>query len=372
MKIFVACLPGLEPLLAGERLAKLGIRSSQVAGGVEFEGRLKDVYRANFHLGLASSVRVRLGRLRARHFSELVKKGSRLPFAEWLPEGAAVRISARSKRSKLYHSKGIEERVLAAGGKTVAGVTVTDDPTAPEIHVRLLEDECTISVDTSGEPLHRRGYRKALAKAPLREDIARARVMVSEWDQRSPLVDPLMGSGTVVIEAALMALGRAPGSLRDFAFTRLQNHDEALFASIRDRARAAEANGLEFKLFGSDRDRGAVEASTGNAERAGVTEHVQFDCAPLSGAPGLSALTDFGTGAIVTNPPYGKRIGNPKKLLPLYQTLGKAHQLVPDGVRFAMVSSDRRLALASGMSLTTKVFLDHGGTKVRLMRARFE
>ncbi|RPJ45205.1 MAG: hypothetical protein EHM21_09560, partial [Chloroflexi bacterium] len=249
-RCFAVTAPGLEPLAAKE-LRNIGISlegqkpvtglhlaekrttggaaaESDRSGGVSFTGSLEDIYRANLHLRTASRVLVRLGDFYAAGFPELRKKAGRLAWERFLAPGQPVSLHVTCHKSKLYHSGAVAERVLAAIadrlGKPAPAVKAS--PTGEEgegtavqmIVVRLIHDHCTISVDSSGELLHRRGYRQATAKAPLRETLAAAMLLASGWDGASPLVDPFCGSGTIAIEAAMLALGIPPGWRRSFAF----------------------------------------------------------------------------------------------------------------------------------------------------------
>ncbi|MFW6067064.1 MAG: THUMP domain-containing class I SAM-dependent RNA methyltransferase [Myxococcota bacterium] len=373
MRLFVACAPGLEPLLADEvRALELGV-AREVPGGVELEGDLGVLWRANLELGLASHVLLRVGTLGAKHLGELAKKAARVDWATWLSPGTPVRVHATSRASKLYHTGAIAQRVGRAL-REQAGAELTEkggaDAPAPPlvVHARLERDVCTLSIDTSGEPLHRRGYRLATAKAPLREDLARALLIASGWDRASPLVDPMMGAGTIVIEAALLARRLPPGHLRPrFGFMGLRSHDEAAFERFRTQAVARALPRLDFPIHGRDRDAGAVAAARDNAERAGVRADLDLRRAPLG--PRLWPFDDPppDRGAVVANPPHGRRVGDRKTLGTLHQRLGRLVADLPPGWAFALLSSNRRLALRTGLALRTALVTDQGGTKVRML-----
>jgi putative N6-adenine-specific DNA methylase len=353
LRIFCACAPGIEPLLADEVRA-LGAEPSELAGGVELDGDLATVYRANLELGLALRVTVRLGSFRARRWSELIDGAAALPWADWLPAGARPPIKATASKSRLYHTGGIAQRILTAIGEP------TGEPSGPAVQVRLVRDQCVISLDTTGELLPRRGYRLATGKAPLRADLARALVIASGWDRRSPLADPFCGAGTILIEAGLLAAGAAPGRHRSFAFEAAPCFDRALWDRLCADADGRAAPDAVPPLLGSDRDAGAVDAATANAARAGVP--VSLACAPLSAAP---VFTDPpAAGVVACNPPYGHRVRGGRDLRPLYQRLGALCREL--GWPVAMVVADRRLAEATGLALRTALMTDHGGRKVYL------
>jgi putative N6-adenine-specific DNA methylase len=369
LRLFAACAPGLEPLLGDEvRLLGLG-EPEQQAGGVSFEGDFHAVLRANLGLGLASRVLVRLAQFRAVHLAELAKKAGRLPWRQWIAEGTPVAVHATSRRSRLYHTGAIAERVgRAAGAGAVAQEGEAIDADAPvTIHVRFERDTCTVSVDTSGAPLHRRGYRLATAKAPLREDLARALVVASGWDRDSPLLDPMMGSGTIVVEAALLARNLPPGYLRErFAFMSMVPFDAAAWQRVREGAMDRAWPSLPFPIYGRDRNPGALRAATGNAERAGVLSDLDLGRATLGAFPWEPEQMPP-RGALVTNPPHGRRIGGGKSLTPLYRRLGQVVNGLPADWRVAILASDRRLALRTGLPLSTALLTEQGGTKVRVL-----
>lgn len=352
MNLFATCLPGLEDVLAEELKEKrIGTNYATIPGGVEFEGELVDMGRANRELGVAQNIRIRIASFGATKLPQLANKSKTVPFEEWLVRDQPLRVRVTSRKSRLYHTGAVKERILRGVHERLGGEVEEGD--GQQILVRVSDNQVTVSFDTSGAPLHRRGYRLASAKAPLREDLACALLRVSGWDRRSRLVDPMMGSGTIPIEAAMLAAGMAPGANRHFAF-----EGAPLCASLELPVVIAEGSA---PIFGSDRDSGALEAATTNAERAGVTSQLTLNEAPLSAAPGL----DADTGWIVTNPPYGQRMG--KKLQPLFQRLGSVLRDRSDW-KFACVFPDGDLPRRMGVNLKSALMSDHGGTKVRFFR----
>ena len=247
---YVICHPGLEPVTGAEmRALGLDVGDSAV-GGVSFRGGMDDVMRANLHLRTAGRVLVRLGAFRATAFWELEKRARSLPWGDFLGRESAVRVRATCRKSRLYHSDGVAERIAdaasrGAGARLASGKAGSEDEDAdPDdaqlVVARIVHDRCTVSLDTSGALLHRRGYRQALARAPLRETMAAALLLASGWDARSPLLDPMCGSGTIPIEGALMARRIAPGARRDFAFLRWPGVDRARWEAMLAEARAGE------------------------------------------------------------------------------------------------------------------------------------
>jgi putative N6-adenine-specific DNA methylase len=385
---FAVAAPGLEELVALE-LRQLGLqpgadptrRPGEPAGGVAFPGELEDLYRANLHLRTASRVLVRLGDFYAAAFSELRKKASRLEWERFLKPGQPVAVHATCHKSKLYHSDAVAERVAGAIGDRLGKPSPQVKPASEEggspaaeeadlppqlVIVRLVNDHCTISLDSSGALLHRRGYRLATAKAPLRETLAAAMLLASGWETASPLLDPFCGSGTIAIEAALLARGLPPGVNRKFAFMSWPGYNFHRWMSLVDRLRPRPASDLP-PIQASDRDAGAVELAKENARRAGVLETIEFTCRAVS-----AVEPPPGPGWVVTNPPYGLRVSEGKDLRNLYAQFGNVLRRACPGWQVAILSSDLALLRQTGLKLDTSFGMLNGGVSVRLGRGRVE
>ena len=375
MDLFAATAPGLESIALGE-LKRLGIKGKAEAGGVSYRGDIETMYATNLWLRTAGRIIVRLARFHASTFHELERRARNVGWAPFVPSEGTIRVRVTCRKSRLYHSDAVAERVLAAISKAApgarfAGVSATGDDSDVEddgremeqlFIVRIVDDECEISADTSGELLHRRGYRQEIAKAPLRETLAVAMVLASGWKSTQPLIDPMCGSGTIPIEAALLARGIAPGLRRRFAFMDWPTFEPRRWQEnlVRAEALMVEKPGLE--IIGSDRDTGAVEASRSNAERAGVARDIQFSGRPLSNSIGI--LDDFGhPGWILTNPPYGVRLGDTAGLVNLYGKLGSALKSA-DGWRLGILTSDTTLARQTGLPLRARFSTRNGGIPV--------
>jgi putative N6-adenine-specific DNA methylase len=228
--------------------------------------------------------------------------------------------------------------------------------------VRIVNDECEISADSSGALLHKRGYRREIAKAPLRETIAAAMVLASGWKGDEPLLDPMCGSGTIPIEAAMIARKIAPGLRRDFQFMDWPGFDAERWNRILETARAAVTD-FSAEILGSDRDAGAVQAAARNAERAGVSENVRFSQEALSGS--IAAIDDSGreSGWILTNPPYGVRVGETADLRNLYAKLGSELKTKPRW-RLGILTSDSALVRQTRLPLRPRFGTSNGGIPV--------
>ena len=377
-KVFASTGPGLESIAAGE-LKALGIRGRQEVGGVAFDADPQRLYEANLWLRTATRVLVRLGSFHASTFYELERRAKKLPWAEFLPPSGQVRVRVTCRKSKLYHSDAVGERVLSAiigsASRVIEGNTdASETLDAPDYEtesagksgqlfvVRIVNDECEISADSSGELLHRRGYRQEIAKAPLRETIAAAMVLASGWKRDEPLLDPMCGSGTIPIEAAMIARKIAPGLRHSFQFMSWPGFDGKRWNRILESAQAAVTD-FSGEILGSDRDAGAVQAATRNAERAGVSDNVRFSLEAVSGS--IAAIGDSARepGWVLTNPPYGVRVGDTDDLRDLYAKLGSALKSRP-GWRLGILTSDSALVRQTKVSLRPRFSTSNGGIPV--------
>jgi putative N6-adenine-specific DNA methylase len=377
---FAIVAPGLEALaLAEARALGLPAELEPGGGGIGWQGDLRSVLLANGGLRIASRVVVRLARFEARSFAELERHGRQVPWSRIVAPGGAARFRVTCKKSRLYHSDAVAQRLAdaltrAVPGARVEGASRSDDDDAPEATdedaqlfvVRLLRDQCTVSADTSGALLHRRGYRQATAKAPLRETIAAALIAASGWDGAAPLVDPLCGSGTIPIEAALRAMGIPPGRNRPFAAERwpgvsrtVGERVRAELAEAAARVRSAEPS----IIAGSDRDEGAVAAARANAERAGVAAEISFAVRSLSDA----AFPAGERGWVVTNPPYGVRVGEASRVRDLWAQLGNVLRARAAGWRVALLSPEPALERQLRIPLRVVAQTSNGGIPVRLV-----
>jgi putative N6-adenine-specific DNA methylase len=355
-------------------LSALGLRAEVSPGGASFSGGRAELYRTNLHLRTASRVLVRLGGFFAATFSELRTKASRLPWEAYLRPGQPVVIHATSHKSKLYHSDAVAERIAGAiADRLGQPAVVQKGPAEPEtagpqlVIVRLVRDQCLISLDASGALLHQRGYRLATAKAPLRETLAAAMLLAADWDPHAPLVDPFCGAGTIAIEAALLRQNMAPGRARRFAFMDWPDFDGQLWQNLLEEAQAAVVPAPPAIIQASDRDAGAIEAAKANAARAGVAEVIQFSERVVSDLEAPS-----GPGWVVTNPPYGRRLEQTRDLRNLYARFGQVLRQRCPGWHLAMLSSDVRLEHALGLELDAarRLPLLNGGVNVTLIQAR--
>ena len=326
---FAITAPGIAPVTAAE-LAALGIpHEPPTPDGVAFAADFRTIALVNLWLRTASRVIVRLGEFKAQGFADLEKGASKLPWGSVLLPGQAIAVRVTCRKSRLYHSDAVAERVVRQISKffgvdaPVVRLTDSDEEDAPtdeaqRILVRIVNDVCTVSADSSGELLHRRGYRQAVAKAPLRETVAAACLLATDYDGSQAFIDPMCGSGTFPIEAAMIARQQAPGRARPFAFEHWPGADRDVLPALRRATKAAGVDVADLPIIGSDRDPGAIRMSIANAERAGVGSMVRFEQKTLED---IEPPTEFG--AWCSNAPYGRRVGNSDALTGLFVQIGK-------------------------------------------------
>ena len=367
MQLFLVCPPGLSPVLGAE-VRGLGLSGVEVPGGVELEGDQATVELCNLRLRTASRVLVRLGQIKATNFPELVKRARALPWELLLRKGEPVALRVTCRKSRLYHSGAVAERLHAAleeklGGK-LALVKPSEDEEAQApaqlILARFDRDLCTVSADSSGALLHQRGYRTSQSRAPLRETLAAALLLAAGYSGEEPLCDPLCGSGTIAIEGAWIAQRRAPGLLRSFSFQRWPGHDEKRWLALKAAARAEERK-APCAISASDLDAGAIAAARANAARAGV--ELQLDQRALADLPAQE-----GSGLLAMNPPYGVRVGEGQDLQRLHRELGETLRARRPGFRLAALIADPRLGRAVGLSSRRLFKTQNGGLPVELLQ----
>ncbi len=357
-EIFLNATPGLELILKAEALERGFRKAKAVPGGVVFRGNWHDVWRANLELRGAGRVLARIGSFKATHLTQLARDARSFDWERALRKGMTVQVQATCKASKIYHQGAVKERFEQALVEVMGAQIGTEG--AQRIMVRIEDDMCTISVDTSGDLLHKRGHKEAVGKAPMRETMAALFLRACGYTGNEPVLDPMCGSGTFVIEAAEMALGLLPGRTRKFAFEDLGTFDPGFWAEMLPAPRQHHS---DLQFYGSDRDAGAIRAATANANRAGVGKICQFQCHAISdvsrpaGPPGL----------VIVNPPYGARIGENRQLYALYASLGRAMTDRFQGWRVGMITTDAALARATGLPFSDPgPVVAHGGLKVRL------
>ncbi len=353
--LFCVCAPGLEQFLAAEARELNFTVTEVIPGGVSLAGGWDEALRANLCLRGATRILARIAEFRAFHLAQLDKRTRKLPWDTWLKPGSALRVEAACKKSKIYHQKAAAQRVERALAD-ILGAEINAEA-ALTIKLRIDDNLCTFSLDTSGASLHKRGLKQRVNKAPMRETLAALFLRAAGFDGKEPVYDPMCGSGTFPLEAADWAAGLTPGRARGFAF-----EDLALTVAPSDKITAPPDLPTP-RYFGSDRDSGAIAMSTENAARAGLQSWCEFACKPISE---ITPPCDE-PGLVILNPPYGARIGNKKPLFGLYGSLGAVLKERFTGWRAALVTSDAALAKASALPfIPPGPIVDHGGQKIRL------
>jgi putative N6-adenine-specific DNA methylase len=362
------CTPGLEAVLADE-LKTMGVKTGTPArGGIGFRANDRQLYAANCWLRTANRVVVRAGRFRARSFEDLVDGVRALDWGPYLADDQPVHLRVSSTASRLHHTGAIAQRVAGALRRPV--VDEAGDDTQLVV-VRASHDEFTLSVDSSGEALHRRPWRTDVAKAPLRPTLAAAMLRAVGWDGTRALVDPFCGSGTIAVEAALMARDLPPGGERSFAFAGWPSFSPGTWASVAGEVASRARANVDVAIVAADRDAGAVAATVANAQRAGVADDVGVvrrsvsDLARPEGPPGW----------MITNPPYGRRVvggrtvgtADVSDLRNLYARLGTVATDTLSGWDVALLVADERMAGHTGLDLAERWRSDNGGISVKLL-----
>jgi putative N6-adenine-specific DNA methylase len=367
--MFATAAPGLEPLLTNE-LKSLGADDARAEpGGVAFSGDVATLYSANLWLRTAGRVLMRLARFPVYHLAELERRAKKIPWNAWLDSEKPISVAATCHKSKIYHSVAAAERV-ASGIATRLGLTALPPhkAAAPEeaggavtVLVRIARDRCAVSLDSSGAHLHRRGYRTECVRAPLRENLAAAALIMSRFESPGSLLDPMCGSGTLPIEAAMSAGNIAPGRHRRFAFMDWAGWHSSLWRELLAAAdEAARVPGG--RIFALDVDADAVAMTARNAKRAGVSAFVDISRGDVrsleaQGPPGL----------VIANPPYGKRVGDGRRLKALYRDMGRRLAGHLSNWRVALLTSDPGLAAATGLCFAeTSPPFPNGGVRVKL------
>lgn len=361
-EIYLVALPGLEAVLCEEALQFGFEGATVVSGGVAFKGGWPDVWRANLHLRGASQILARIGSFHVSHLAQLDKLSRKFPWGQFLRVDVPVRVEASCKKSRIYHAGAAAQRIETAIREEL-GVAV-DERASVCIKARIEDNLCILSLETSGEALHKRGHKLGIGKAPMRETMAALFLRQCGFAGLEPVLDPMCGSGTFVIEAAEIAAGLAPGRARSFAFELFKSFDAEAWQTLRD-APASKTPG--FKFYGSDRDAGAIVMAMANATRAGVEGFTQFQnlsvsgLAPPQGPPGL----------VIVNPPYGTRIGDRRPLHDLYRAFGQVMLKGFSGWRVGVITSEAGLAKSTGLPfLPPGRSVLHGGLRIQLFQTR--
>ncbi len=321
LKLIATTPFGLEAVVKRE-LTDLGVETLTTRNGyVEYEGDALLLVQSNLWLRTADRVVIKMGEFHADTFDELFEGTKALPWSKLLPPDAAFPVEGRSVKSKLSSVPACQRIVKKAIVESLrdghAVMDLPEDGPLFSVELSLQSDIALITIDTSGAGLHKRGYRPAGARAPIKETLAAALVLLSRWQPHRPFADPLCGSGTIAIEAALIGRNMAPGLMRSFAAEQWPWIPERTWTNARAHART-RVKEIQQPIYASDIDANVVELATENAERAGVLDDITFSVADVAKFHPISPY-----GCIVTNPPYGERIGSADEVEALYRSMGK-------------------------------------------------
>ena len=364
MTLTVPCLFGLESLVADE-MRRLDLKNVQAENGrVHCEGTLADIARLNINLRCGARVLMELGSFPARDFEALFQGVYALPWEDYIPRDGEFPVKGYSLNSQLHSVPACQSIVKKASAKRLGekyGVeTLPESGSRYQIQFSIIKDVATLYLDTSGEGLYKRGYRAKNMGAPLRETLAAALVTLSRYRGKDPFCDPFCGSGTIPIEAALIAKNRAPGLDRSFAAQKWKNMDSKLWLEAGDEAMDKEFHG-RYDIWGGDVDPRAVAIARDNARKAGVEDVVRFEVADMR-----NFRRDDTYGQLVTNPPYGERLLERQEAEALYRDFGKMWERLPDTWRTLVLSSHTEFERTFGHQAKKKRKLYNGMIKCDL------
>jgi len=354
---------GMEGVVKDE-VKKLGFSNLDVSNGkVEFEGNEKDICKSNLWLRSAERVQIKVGEFEATDFDELYEKTKDLPWDWFLPENAHFPVSGKSVKSQLHHvptCQSITKKAIVDSLKERYNTSWFDeDGPTYKIEIAMYKDTATLTIDTSGTGLHKRGYRSLSSTAPLQETIAAGMITLSKWDSDRILIDPFSGSGTIPIEAALMAKNIAPGLNREFDFEKWPLIKNSDIKEVKEEAKSLIKEDVEPRLIaGYDIDENMVSMGRYHAKHAGVSDIIHFQ---------QMDFKDFSTnrkyGYIIGNPPYGMRMSDEKDIEKLYSIMGE--KLLPlDTWSYYILTAYEKFEQVFGKEASKRRKLYNGGIKV--------
>lgn len=369
-EFFATCPRGLENILADE-MAECGAASiSQTDGGVSFNGDLTTCYKANLQSRVATRILWRVGKGGYATEEDIYKAALALDWPRWFSVGRDFMVKVTATKCPLKSLEFVTLRIKDAicdRFRQVLGSRPNIDTREPDIrvHAFLTADKYQLYIDTSGAALYQRGFRKASVEAPLRENLAAGILKLTGWKPGMPLLDPMCGSGTFLIEASMMALGLDPGHRRNFAFEKLLNYDERAWKEIRKLSAAKVKPATFQKIYGSDMDLRAVRVSRQNLQEAGLLEAVQLSHVDIT-----NVAEPAPAGILVTNPPYGVRIGEDEMLAGLYPKIGEVLKRRFSGWTAYFLTSDLRLPKLMRLAPSKRTPLFNGPLECRLFEIR--
>ena len=365
-QFFATCPRGLEAVLAQE-LATLGANQVKATdGGARFSGQMALCYRVNLESRVASRVLWQIDQAPYRNEEDVYQRARALPWENWFTPHQTIAVKVTAQHCALKSLEFITLRIKDAACdhfRDLTGIRPSVDTRVPDVRIHAYFDaqQFTLYLDTSGETLFKRGYRQFTGEAPLRENLAAGILKLSGWEPGVPLFDPMCGSGTFVLEAALMALHIPPGSKRSFGFERLKNFEGEAWEKIRAAAAAQPVAATTLPIYGSDHDKWAVMDAQKNLENAGLT-----GVATVQEKDILDITAPAANGVLVMNPPYGERIGETNELAELYPKLGSVLKQRFAGWKVGIFTADTRLPKLMRLKPSRKIPLFNGAIECRL------
>ena len=366
-KLIATAAAGLEAVV-GREIRNLGLECQVENGRVRFDGTVETIIETNLWLRAADRIKIVVGSFRAKTFEELFQSVFALDWENYLPLGAKFPIAkAKCVKSKLHNEPSVQAISKKAVVKKLQkhyarpeGVPLMENGAEFKIEVSILKDVATVLVDTTGSSLFKRGYRAEKGGAPIKENMAAAILLLSNWYPDKPLVDPTCGSGTFGIEAAMIGMNMAPGLHRHFAFEEWSWVDSDLVGRVRARALGQIKQDIQLDILGTDIDARMVEIAKRNAEEAGVSEQIVFKQMRLQ-----DLHTNKINGVIISNPPYGERLSNDDAVTKLYQEMGQTFAPLKTWSKF-ILTSDEAFEAKFGSQADKKRKLYNGTLKVDL------
>ena len=366
-KLIATAAAGLEAVV-GREIRNLGLECQVENGRVRFEGTVETIIETNLWLRAADRIKIVVGNFPAKTFEELFQGFFALDWENYLPLGAKFPIAkAKCVKSKLHNEPSVQAISKKAVVKKLQkhyarpeGVPLMENGAEFKIEVSILKDVATVLIDTTGSSLFKRGYRTEKGGAPIKENMAAAILLLSNWYPDKPLIDPTCGSGTFCIEAAMIGMNMAPGLHRHFAFEEWNWVDSDLVGRVRARALGQIKQDIQLDILGTDIDARMVEIAKRNAEEAGVSEQILFKQMRLQ-----DLHTDKINGVIVSNPPYGERLLDDDSVTKLYQEMGQTFAPLKTWSKF-ILTSDEAFEAKFGSQADKKRKLYNGTLKVDL------
>ena len=369
-QFFATCPRGLEALLADELLAQHALKIVVTDGGVSFEGNLDTMYRVNLHSRIATRIMSRVGQGSYASEEDIYKATFKLNWPSWFKVNQTIRVKVTGVKCPLKSLDFVTLRIKDAvcdrfreEGALRPSVSVRDPDV--RIHAYLTQDQYQLYLDTSGAPLYQRGFRDVSVIAPLRENLAAGILMLTGWKPPAPFLDPMCGSGTFLIEAAMMAVNQPPGMKRTFGFQKLTSFDESLWKKIENEA-TNKMKPIEFlDIYGSDMDLRAVRVARHNLKVAGLEE-----VAKVMQSDFVKLEPPTSEGVLVTNPPYGQRIGEDEDLKEVYPVWAKHMKESFGGWNTYFLTADLEMPKDMRLKPTKKTPLFNGALECRLFEIK--